>query len=499
MTSKKYIFAIFGIALAASSILAAPMSAQAATLFVDLDANPNVGTAPLHGVDVSATVTGTATGPITYKFDCTNNGTWEHEITTNNADYTAFDLCNYTNPGTYQVKAFVTRGGLAFTGTATVVVDQAQQKTLFVDISADPNTGFAPLNGVDLTAAVSGTAEGAITYKFDCTNNGTWERTITTNNTAHTAVDLCNYADPGDYLAKVFVSRDGLTFSGTASIAVDAVPAPSLSISKTAGVEVANPGGTVPYTIVIQNTGNVEARNIVVTDQLPGQLVHPDINSTTKQWTFTTIQAGESKTIDFNVKVQEDAPEGFATNTATVDADKINPVSDSATIEIRGGVLGEEGEPVLEIVKTANKEFVKQGETVSYTIKVTNTGEAPAVNVTITDVLPADFATESGETTVVFNVSSLAEGDFVEKSFIAQVSNTAALGDHTNVARATADNFTPTVEAFHTITVQQKDELPDTGISSTALMLWGTAITLFGLGGYELYRRKRLSLLRSKI
>src|SRR3990167_3556751 len=69
--------------------------------------------------------------------------------------------------------------------------------SLSVQISADPSSGPAPLLDVDLSASVSGTTTGDITYKFDCTNDGSWERTITTSSTSFTAIDLCDYSSAG--------------------------------------------------------------------------------------------------------------------------------------------------------------------------------------------------------------------------------------------------------------------------------------------------------------
>ena len=47
--------------------------------------------------------------------------------------------------------------------------------TLFAVFYANPASGPAPLNNVDLTATVSGTATGDITYWFDCRDDGSWE------------------------------------------------------------------------------------------------------------------------------------------------------------------------------------------------------------------------------------------------------------------------------------------------------------------------------------
>jgi len=98
----------------------------------------------------------------------------------------------------------------------------ATDKTNWQDFP--PLVRDAPLNGVDAKATVSGTATGDIIYKFDCTNDGTWELTTTQSGETYTAVDLCNYPSAGTYTAKVQVTRQGLVAEDTADIAVVATP-----------------------------------------------------------------------------------------------------------------------------------------------------------------------------------------------------------------------------------------------------------------------------------
>jgi len=98
---------------------------SAPTLSVALSAIPFSGTAPLSGVDLTATTTGTATGNIGYQFDCTNNGSWEADTTISNTSYTATDLCNYSSAGTYTAKARVTRSGITAENTTTITVSSS--------------------------------------------------------------------------------------------------------------------------------------------------------------------------------------------------------------------------------------------------------------------------------------------------------------------------------------------------------------------------------------
>ncbi len=95
--------------------------------------------------------------------------------------------------------------------------------TLFVSLSADPPSGTAPLNGVDLTAVVSGTAAGDIRYRFDCNSDYIYERDVTRRTESFTAVDLCDYSSVRTHLANVEVTRGGTLTYGTVEIPVSPV------------------------------------------------------------------------------------------------------------------------------------------------------------------------------------------------------------------------------------------------------------------------------------
>lgn len=124
-----------------------PITVQDPTLYVDLEANPYYGLQPLN-VSLKANVSGTMTGPITYKFDCTNNGDWEHTITTNQNPYT-FSFCTYNATGTHTAKVDIERGdcltrGICPSDTTKIFVGQ------FCDTSGwawSDNIGWISFNG----------------------------------------------------------------------------------------------------------------------------------------------------------------------------------------------------------------------------------------------------------------------------------------------------------------------------------------------------------------
>jgi hypothetical protein len=98
--------------------------------------------------------------------------------------------------------------------------DPGSSPTISVSLSANPSSGTAPLNNVDLTANVSGTATGNTRYRFDCTNNGTWEKDYTTSATSYTAQNLCNYSSAGNFTAKIRVDRGGIYATETTIVKV---------------------------------------------------------------------------------------------------------------------------------------------------------------------------------------------------------------------------------------------------------------------------------------
>jgi len=212
------------------------------TLFVSLSANPSFGNAPLTGVDLTANVSGTATGTINYTFYCNRadesteiySGWCKRIENTTETSYTAIDCCNFEEEGVYTAKVIVERGKLKAEARVNITVEALSPlPTLSVSLSASPSSGFAPLTGVDLTANVSGTATGTINYTFYCDRSDEsteitegWCRKVEgIAETTYTAVDCCNFEEEGVYSAKVIVERGSLQAEAKIEINVEIPPA----------------------------------------------------------------------------------------------------------------------------------------------------------------------------------------------------------------------------------------------------------------------------------
>jgi hypothetical protein len=118
---------------------------------------------------------------------------------------------------------------------SNVVSAKTQSLILFVSLAANPSSGVAPLNNVDLTVTVSGTAIGNINYTFYC-NRSDSGIDITTpysdkkdniSQTTYTNQDICSYSSPGAYTAKVIIERGMERAENRVTITVSEVAAPT--------------------------------------------------------------------------------------------------------------------------------------------------------------------------------------------------------------------------------------------------------------------------------
>ncbi len=119
----------------------------------------------------------------------------------------------------------------------------------------------------------------------------------------------------------------------------------------------------------------------------------------------------------------------------------------------------------LSITKTANKRAVRQGETVMYTVKVTNNGKVTARNVDVRDVLPAGLEPVFGPTvgytlsngTISKRIDSLRAGQSDSLVFAATV---RAKGAIVNTASITYSDLRDPNRANNTASVTVEDTTP---------------------------------------
>ena len=440
-------------------------------LYVSLTANPSSGDEPLSNVSLTANLSGTAVGEATYKFDCTNDGSWERITSVNSNSNTAYSLCNYYSSGNYTARVEVNRDGTTNSATTMVYVHDNDQdnhaptanagpdkdiyenqyvtlegsgydqdgqslyyswsctggslssyntarptytapsvsynnyytcvltvrdnegltdsdsmvvyvrdqvsSNLYVSLTPNPASGNSPLNNVSLTANLSGTASGDITYKFDCTNDGSWEKITSANSNTYTAYNLCSYYTNGNYTAKVEATRGGMTNSATTVIYVSgSSQSGTLAVTKLVKnmsdgtgwltVVSADPGEVLYFSIQVTAGNNIQ--NVSVRDILPvkinyeGELKLDDVLTSgdiLNGLNIGDLSAGQTRTISFKAIVAGNGQFSYGTteltNTATVTGSNSSSVSGTAKVNVtRGAVAG----AITEVVTGINPLYI---------------------------------------------------------------------------------------------------------------------------------------------
>ena len=130
-------------------------------------------------------------------------------------------------------------------------------------------------------------------------------------------------------------------------------------------------GDVIEYTFVIRNVGNVAVANVVLIDS----------NASEVECENTAIPAGgQIGCTARHVVTQADVDAGSVTNTATVTADGVGPVS-SNTVIVPANQLAS-----MTIAKaTSATSFASVGQIIPFTFTVTNTGNVTLINVVVND------------------------------------------------------------------------------------------------------------------
>ncbi|MCX8035030.1 MAG: hypothetical protein N3A71_01960 [Candidatus Dojkabacteria bacterium] len=146
---------------------------------------------------------------------------------------------------------------------------------------------------------------------------------------------------------------------------------------------------TISYNINVRNIGTADATNVVVTDDYQENrmtIINADggtLNNGVITWSIGTLAIGESRTFTVTALLNQGLPDlTQVLNTATVDSNETNPISDTATTLIHS--------PVIQVEKNSDKSEYLPGETVKWSITVRNVGTGNAYNVKVIDDLPTN-------------------------------------------------------------------------------------------------------------
>lgn len=261
-----------------------------------------------------------------------------------------------------------------------------------------------------------------------------------------------------------------------------------------------NPGDTLTYTVTYRNTGNEGETNFQVTDSIPagttyvgssltvtpsgvGQLgsANPSFNGTSSTNLLAapvTLAYDGMIVASFSVTINSGTV-GSLANQASGDGDSIAPLptdaldnSTSGDCQAPGGVnvpagsvaqtctaaaddettvTAVQNDATITVTKTDGVTTVQPGDTLTYTITVTNpTADSNATNLTVSDTLPAgttfvsasDGGTEAGGV-VSWSIANLAGGASISRTVTVTVDSNVSDGTVlTNSATASSSSDT---------------------------------------------------------
>lgn len=232
------------------------------------------------------------------------------------------------------------------------------------------------------------------------------------------------------------------------------IPVPEIgqmTIHKTADKKIAKPGEVVTYKVTITNNKGFDVHNVVVSDHnnFVGQIAAvegSDYTFENGEFHIATIPNGGSVVLTYTYTVQiGDVPTHILDNYALakvpgtnpedpnnpghgIDPNKpIDPDTELPSNHVEVEIPGDEVEteiPDISIAKSVDKSEAKVGETLNYTVTVSNSGKADAQNVVVAEYfggqgtltfIPMDGVTDNGDRT--YTIATVQAGSKVELHF----------------------------------------------------------------------------------
>jgi len=296
---------------------------------------------------------------------------------------------------------------------------------------------------------------------------------------------------------------DGTTLTDTASATSTGTNSPTAEATITVGTSAdlylskqsvgdALAGQPLDYTVVVENIGPSTAHSTSVSDALPAgvTVIALPQNCTVTNQTMTCalgdLEPGDIVTIPYTVDIP--LAGGTLVNTAT--ASSTTPTTDPSTAtDTTTNVVVPVAE--LEATKTASTDQAKIGDTITYTVTVTNNGPGDAGNVVVIEdnaVGAVTFVSSSpsigsvDDATGIWTIGSLAVGEIATNTITARAAEAGTAINSVFVESDNPDNFGDNNSASATVTVEgDEGGLPETG-SDAGRFLGIGGITLL-LGG----------------
>ncbi|MDA1801059.1 DUF7507 domain-containing protein [Bacillus cereus group sp. BY6-1LC] len=218
-------------------------------------------------------------------------------------------------------------------------------------------------------------------------------------------------------------NQPAVSGTDTTNIVSTQVNNATVTMAKAVDKNFADIGDTLTYTVSFTSTGNTNANNIIFTDAIPTGTTFV-LNSLTIDGTtqvganpangvnIGSIPTGKTKNVSFQVVVNTIPASNVVSNGSNASYQYIvNPSQSPVTKNISSNLVSTQiNNANVTLTKSTNKQFATIGETISYTILITNSGNTAATNVQLTDPLPNGTILTPGTVTlngILQNVDSL--------------------------------------------------------------------------------------------
>jgi uncharacterized repeat protein (TIGR01451 family) len=216
-----------------------------------------------------------------------------------------------------------------------------------------------------------------------------------------------------------------------AAVATTVTSSPALTLTQTDSPDPVNAGSNLGYALAYSNGGNANATGTVLSMPLPANTTYVTsspagtLSSGTVNWNLGTVNGGGSGSVSLTVKVTSPLANGtLITSAPSIDCAETQPVAATPITTAVGS------SPVLNLTITDSPDPVAAGANLTYTIGVSNNGNANASSTVLTAAVPAN-ATFVGATaggthsagTVTWNVGAVNVGASTSVQLVVRVAS----------------------------------------------------------------------------
>ncbi len=362
------------------------------------------------------------TANITFQYTPIAGGTTFNGLATSNSAGTQVNLADingtksvnklFTDIGetlTYSI-ALTNIGNIA--ATNVIYTDPIPSGTTFIPGSVTVNgvtqAGANPANGIPI-GTIAANSTTTVSFQVFVPSIPQTNPILNSGTTTYQYIPVPN--------------QPAVSGTDTTNIVSTQVNNATVTMKKAVDKNFADIGDTLTYTVSFTGTGNTNANNVIFTDVIPTGttfvLNSLTIDGTTQVGANPTngvniglITTGSTKNVSFQVVVNTIPASNVVSNGSSASYQyTVNPSQSPVTKNISSNLVSTQiNNANVTVTKSTNKQFATIGETISYTILITNSGNTAATNVQLTDPLPNGTILTPGTVTlngVLQNVNSL--------------------------------------------------------------------------------------------